>query len=265
MKSPLLPTDIFVDETVFITGAGSGINQSIALLLAAHGARVVMIGRRAEKLAETEQMIVELGGQALAVAADVRDSEAMEQAARQGAEHFGPYHMVVAGAAGNFVAPVAAMSSKGFSSVVDIDLKGTFHTFKSCFAHLADGARCLAITAPQSQMPMAFQAHVCAAKAGVDMFVKSLAVEWAGRGVRVNALSPGYVENTVGAELLSGSGGEKIRASVPLKRFAERQEMALMAALMLSPLMSYLTGQVIAYDGGISVMSGSSLMEKMGV
>ena len=261
MKSDWLPANLLAGETAFITGAGSGINQGIAQMLAAHGARVVMVGRRQEKLDQTCALIRDAGGEALGVSADVRDLEAMTVAAKSGAEEFGPYSMIVAGAAGNFMAPAVNISSNGFSSVVDIDLKGTFHTFKACFDLMADAnVRGLAITAPQSQMAMPMQSHVCAAKAGVDMLIKTLSLEWGARNFRINALSPGFVEGTVGGDLVSAGQGDAIKRLLPLKRFASVQEMAQMAMLMLSPLTAYMTGQVVALDGGVSLMGPAGMM-----
>lgn len=265
MHSRYLPRDLLQGDVAFITGGGSGINQGIARMLAAHGAQVVVTGRRQEKLDDTCRLISEAGGKALGVAADVRDPDAMQDAARQGAEAFGPYTLVVAGAAGNFMAPVDGISSNGFSSVVDIDLKGTFHTFKVCGAMMAkENVRMLAITAPQSQMAMPLQAHVCAAKAGVDMLVRTLALEWGRKGVRVNALSPGFVEGTVGGDLVSAGQGDNIRRALPVSRFASVQEMAQMALLMLSPLTSYMTGQVVALDGGVSLLGPGGMMGGIG-
>lgn len=265
MHSLYLPKDLLVGETVLITGAGSGINQGIARMFAAHGARVVMIGRRQEKLDETRALIEQAGGEAIGFSADVRDAAAMDAAAQKGAEHFGAYEIVVAGAAGNFLAPAEKISSNGFSAVVDIDLKGTFHTFKAALPHFAgSNVKCLAITAPQSQMPMPYQAHVCAAKAAVDMLVKTLAIEWGKRGVRVNALSPGYVAGTVGGDLLAADKGDDIRHRLPLGRFAMIDEMAQMALLMVSPLTSYMTGQIVALDGGVSLLGGAAMLDLAG-
>lgn len=262
MHSLYLPKDLLTGETALVTGAGSGINQGIARMLAAHGARVVMIGRRQEKLDATRQLIEQAGGEALGFSCDVRDAEAMQQAVEQGARHFADYEIVVAGAAGNFLAPAESISSNGFAAVVDIDLKGTFHTFKASLPHLAgSNVKLLAITAPQSQMPMPFQSHVCAAKAGVDMLVRSLAIEWGQRGVRVNALSPGYVAGTVGADLLAAGKGEEIRQHLPLGRFAMVEEIAQMALLMVSPLTSYMSGQVVALDGGVSLLGGAAMLD----
>lgn len=261
MKSEFLPENLLADDVVFITGAGSGINQGIAQMLAGHGAKIVMVGRRQEKLDETCKLIQDAGGEALGISADVRSLEAMTEAAEKGKAAFGEYTIIVAGAAGNFMAPVANISSNGFSSVVDIDLKGTFHTFKACSGFMAkSNVRGLAITAPQSQMAMPMQAHVCAAKAGVDMLVKTLSLEWSSLGFRVNALSPGFVEGTVGGDVVSAGQGEHIKKLLPLKRFATVQEMAQMALLMVSPLTAYLTGQIIGLDGGISLLGPAGMM-----
>lgn len=265
MHSKWLPKDMLQGDVALITGAGSGINQGIARVLAAHGAKAVLIGRRQEKLDETCRLIEEAGGEAKGFSADVRNWDAMADAAGRGAEAFGPYTLAVAGAAGNFMAPADNISSNGFSSVVDIDLKGTFHTFKAVAPHFASSnVRCLAITAPQSQMAMPLQAHVCAAKAGVDMLVRTLALEWGSRGVRINALSPGFVEGTVGGDLVSAGQGDAIRKLLPLKRFATVEEMAQMALFMLSPLTAYMTGQVVALDGGVSLLGPAGMMGGVG-
>lgn len=265
MHNPYLARDILSGDVALITGGGSGINQGIARMFAAHGARVVVVGRRQEKLDETCALIQEAGGEAEGFSADVRDFDAMREAATFGARRFGPYSIVVAGAAGNFLSPAAQLSSNGFGAVVDIDLMGTFHTFRACLEHFADeNVRCLAITAPQSQVPMPLQSHVCAAKAGVDQLVRSLAMEWGARGVRINALSPGYVEGTVGGDLLAAGNAEKVQKSLPLSRFATVDEMAGLATVLVSPLTAYMTGQVVALDGGVSLIGGAGMMELMG-
>ncbi len=265
MHNPYLARDILSGDVALVTGGGSGINQGIARMFAAHGARVVVVGRRQEKLDETCALIQEAGGEAEGYSADVRDFDAMGEAAARGARRFGPYSIVVAGAAGNFLSPAAQLSGNGFGAVVDIDLKGTFHTFRTCLDHFADeNVRCLAITAPQSQVPMPFQSHVCAAKAGVDHLVRSLAMEWGARGARINALSPGYVEGTVGGDLLAAGKAEKVQKSLPLSRFATVDEMAGLATVLVSPLTAYMTGQVVALDGGVSLIGGAGMMELMG-
>lgn len=256
---------LLAGQTAFITGAGSGINQGIARRFAEFGARVVIVGRRQEKLDETVALIRAAGGEALGIAADVRDFPAMQAAARQGAEAFGPYRIVIAGAAGNFMAPAAQLSSNGFASVVDIDLKGTFHTFRATSDFFAaDDVRCLAISAPQADMPMPMQAHVCSAKAGVNMLVRTLALEWGPRKVRVNGISPGYVANTVGGDLLAAGQADKVTKFLPIQRFTTVDEMADFALNMVSPLCRYMTGQVVALDGGVSLLGGGMMYAFVG-
>lgn len=256
----LFRNDLLAGQAAFITGGGSGINQGIACRLAQFGARVVVVGRRQEKLDETVAMIRAEGGEALGVSADVRDFAAMQEAARRGAEAFGPYRIVIAGAAGNFLAPAVRLSSNGFASVVDIDLKGTFHTFRATSDHFAgDDVRCLAISAPQADMPMPMQSHVCSAKAGINMLVQTLALEWGPRGVRVNGISPGYVAGTVGGDLLAAGQAAKVTKLLPARRFTDVDEMADFALTLLSPLCRYMTGQVVALDGGVSLLGGGML------
>lgn len=260
----ILKPDLLAGQTAFITGGGSGINQGIARRFAEFGAAVVVVGRRQEKLDETVAMIRGAGGKALGVSADVRDWAAMQAAARQGAEAFGPYRIVVAGAAGNFLAPAASLSSNGFAAVVDIDLKGTFHTFRACSDHFAkEDVRCLAISAPQAQVPMPMQSHVCSAKSGVNMLLRTLAIEWGVRGVRVNGISPGYVANTVGGDLLAAGQHEKITRHLPIPRFTDVDEMADFALTLVSPLCRYMTGQIVALDGGVELLGGGMMQAVM--
>ena len=130
----------------------------------------------------------------IGMAADVRDYAAVEQALRQAADRFGKIDIVLSGAAGNFVAPALGMSANGFKTVVDIDLIGTFNVLRASFEFLnRPGASLISITAGQGARPSMFQAHVCAAKAGINMLTKCLAMEWGPAGVRVNAISPGPI------------------------------------------------------------------------
>ncbi|HET8705640.1 MAG TPA: SDR family oxidoreductase [Pseudomonadales bacterium] len=253
--------NLLAGKTAFLTGAGSGINRAIAKRFVEQGANVVLVGRTQEKLDAAAAEMNLLGkGKAVGIAADVRLYDQLEVAAERGSELFGSYDIVVAGAAGNFVAPVQKLSANGFATVVDIDLKGTFHTFRVMSERLNKGASLIAISAPQATQVMYGQAHACAAKAGIEMLVKSLAVEWGPRGIRVNGLTPGFVENTLGGDLFKGGdGGEAVKKRLPIQRFATVDEMADMALMMCTPVAAYMTGHIIVLDGGVLLLGAGSL------
>jgi NAD(P)-dependent dehydrogenase (short-subunit alcohol dehydrogenase family) len=138
---------------------------------------------------------------------------------------------------------------------VDIDLKGTFHTFRACHRHLAPRARLIAISAPQAQIPMALQAHACAAKAGIEALVRTLAIEWGGLdGARVNALSPGLVAGTYGANIfLKAIGEAALVGGQPVPRLATLDEVADAALFLAGPTGDYITGHTLTIDGGLGL------------
>jgi NAD(P)-dependent dehydrogenase (short-subunit alcohol dehydrogenase family) len=192
----------------------------------------------------------------------VRDYDAIEAALAAAREAFGPIDVLVSGAAGNFVAPALGMSSKGFRTVVDIDLVGSFNVLRAGHAHLRrPGASVLNISAPQAYNPTAYQAHVCAAKAGVDMLTRVLAMEWGPDGVRVNSIVPGPIGDTEGVRRLAPNdeARAKMLASIPLGRFGATAEVADMALVLSSPLAAFVTGAVIPVDGGSSLPGGRDL------
>jgi NAD(P)-dependent dehydrogenase (short-subunit alcohol dehydrogenase family) len=218
----------------------------------------VIVARDAVKLAATrEELQQATGGRVAAFSADVRDLAAMESVAAAGVAEIGRYDIVIAGAAGNFPAAASRMSANAFGAVVDIDLKGTFHTFRACHPHLNPRARLIAISAPQATLPMAYQAHVCAAKAGIEALVRSLAVEWGGAdGVRANCLSPGLVDGTYGAEIFVKLAGEDaLVGPQPVPRQATLSEVADAAAYLAGPGGDYITGHTLAVDGGLSLVT----------
>ncbi len=160
-------------KVAFITGGGSGINLRIAERFAAHGARLALMGRKQEKLDHAAEGIRAAGGTAMGIAGDVRSYDECERALGRTHEEFGPIDILVCGAAGNFPAPVLGMSSNGFKAVVDIDLIGTFNTCRAAYEHLhKPGASIVNISATHAFVPIAYQSHVCAAKAGIDIFLE---------------------------------------------------------------------------------------------
>ena len=186
-------------RTVFIAGGTSGINLGIAEAFAAAGAKVAVIGRSQERLDRALQHLRALAPDATGFSADVRDAQAVAAALKSTHDAFGAIDVLVSGAAGNFPSTALGMSPNGFKAVVDIDLLGTFNVLRMAHEFLRKpGASIVNISAPQAIIPMAMQAHVCAAKAGVDMLTRVLALEWGGDGIRVNSVIPGPIEGTEG-------------------------------------------------------------------
>jgi NAD(P)-dependent dehydrogenase (short-subunit alcohol dehydrogenase family) len=254
-------------KTVIVTGGGSGINLAIAKRFAEHGARVALIGRTREKLDTAAAEIQSAGGIASGHPADVRDYEALHAAIVAARDAHGAIDIVVCGAAGNFPAPALGMSANGFKAVIDIDLLGTFNTCRAVFEHLRrPGASIINISAMQAFTAMPMQAHVCAAKAGVDMLTKCLAIEWGAQGVRVNSIAPGAVEDTEGMRRLAPTPEirERLARGIPLARFATKDEIADLALFLCSDAARFITGAVVVCDGGQSLAGlGSSMMAAM--
>jgi len=263
--SPAPPPEAAFDfrgRTVFVAGGSSGINLSIAQSFARRGASVGIASRSPERVAAAVERLRSHGGRAEGWSADVRDADSIGAALAAAHESFGPIDVLISGAAGNFVAPALGMSSKGFRTVVDIDLVGTFNVLRSAHEFLRrPGASVINISAPQAANPTPYQAHVCAAKAGVDMLTRVLAMEWGADGVRVNSIVPGPIGDTEGVRRLA-PGPEALAAmaaSIPLGRFGRTEDVALMALMLSSPWSSFVTGAAIPVDGGSSLAGGRDL------
>lgn len=259
------PTYDMKGRTCFMSGATSGINEQIARRFAEAGAKVFVVSRSIEKVEATVAMLKEAGAEdADGASVDARSYPDVEAAVNACAEKFGELDMVLAGQAGNFPAGAAQMSANAFKSVVDIDLLGTFNVFRSAI-HKAKrpGASFIAITAPQATQPWLFQAHVCAAKAGVNMLVKCCAMEWGIEGVRVNAISPGPIEGTEGMARLAPSEEmhEKYRQALALKKFGNRDDIADAALWLSSPGADYVTGTILEVEGGTTLGDATQSMK----
>jgi NAD(P)-dependent dehydrogenase (short-subunit alcohol dehydrogenase family) len=258
---------LLAGRTAVITGGGSGINLSIARRYAQHGAKVALIGRTREKLDAAAAEIRKEGGVASGHPADVRDYDALAGAIKSARDEHGEIDLVVCGAAGNFPAPASGMSANAFKSVIDIDLLGTFNTCRAAYEHLRKpGASIISISAMQAFTPMAMQAHVCAAKAGVDMLTKCLAIEWGPEGVRVNSIAPGAVDDTEGMRRLAPTPEiqKEFTRGIPLQRFATKDEIADLALFLSSDAAKFITGTVVVCDGGQSLSGlGVKMMAAM--
>lgn len=247
------------DKVVFIAGGTSGINLGIAHGMAAVGAKVAILGRNADKATKAAASIKSTTP-ALALTADVREPEQVEAALQQCVEQFGKIDCLISGAAGNFPAPAIGINPKGFKTVVDIDLLGTYNVFHLGLSKVNKNAAMIAITAPQAVTPMPFQVHVCAAKAGINMMVKCLAMEWGAAGVTVNGISPGPINNTEGAERLAPTPEAKAHMAkqIASKRFGETKDIADAAIYLASDLGRYVNGTILTVDGGTELGDAST-------
>lgn len=252
------------DKVAVITGGGSGINLRIAERMSEVGAKLVLIGRTQTKLDSAVAGIAEKGGTAIGLSADVRDYAALEGVLKQAHEKLGDFDILVCGAAGNFPATAVGMSANAFKSVIDIDVLGTFNACRAAYQFLRKpGATILNISAPQAFVPMPLQSHVCAAKAGVDMLTRTLAIEWGPAGIRVNSITPGPIAETVGMARLAASEevANALKGSIPLQRFGRKDDIADLALFLSSPAASYISGAVVVCDGGQSLLGSAAWVQ----
>jgi NAD(P)-dependent dehydrogenase (short-subunit alcohol dehydrogenase family) len=256
----LLPRDLFKGKTVFVTGGGSGINLGVAKHFAALGAQVAICGRTQARLDAAAAELRALGAKVCPVAADVREMAALDAALTRCQDELGAIDVLVCGAAGNFLAPAEKMSANAFKTVIDIDLLGSFNASRAAFEQLRRTRGSLIfISAGMAYMPHAFQAHVGAAKAGIDMLMRNLALEWGRHGIRANSIVPGPIEGTEGMKRLSDPAQKDLFVnSVPLRRMGTVDDIGQAAVFLASPLASYITGCVLVCDGGQN-LAGSAL------
>ena len=196
--------------------------------------------------------IEDAGGRCEAMASDVRDYEAVENAIAKAVEAFGKIDIVVNGAAGNFLCKASELSSNGFGTVVDIDTKGTFNVCRAAFEQLRENnGQVLNISATLHYLGTPMQIHVSAAKAGVDAITRNLAVEWGRHGIRVNGIAPGPIEDTEGMKrLLPPQLKDVLTKKIPLQRFGRIRDIEKAAVFLCSDGASYINGHTLVVDGG---------------
>ena len=247
-------------KVAFVAGGSSGINLGVALGFAEAGAKVALISRSVEKIEAAAQGLRDAGHDAIGMAADVRDFTAVDQALAATRDRWGEIDIVLSGAAGNFVAPASEMSANGFKTVVDIDLLGTFNVFRASYPYLRKpGASLIAITAAQGEQPIFNQIHVCAAKAGVNMVTKCLAIEWGPEGIRANAIAPGPIAETEGMRRLTPTPEAEAtyKTTIPLGTYGEKRDIAELSIFLCTDAARNITGTIIDCDGGAKLTGGS--------
>lgn len=256
--TPMLPAGTLNDRVVLVTGGGTGLGKSMAAYFSALGAQVVICSRKLEVLQKTaEEISSKTGNKVLALACDVRNYEEVEACLKQIIDTFGHLDILVNNAAGNFISPTERLSAGAFDAVIDIVLKGTKNWTLACGKHWIDAKETnkvvLNVVTTYAWTGSAYVVPSAMAKAGVLAMTRSLAVEWAKYGIRSNAVAPGpFPTSGAWSRLLPGDLAEKLDVvkQVPLRRAGEHQELANLAAYMVSDFSAYLNGEVITLDGG---------------
>ena len=239
---------------VVITGGATGIGFETARRLGADGHAVVLASRKRQRLEEARQRLADEGVACEVAELDVRDADAVDGLFAT----LPDVSAVVNNAAGNFVCPTVDMTPNGFRAVVEISLYGCFHCSRALARRLIGDGRPGAIVnmvATYAWTGGPGVAHSAAAKAGMVAFTKSVAREWGRHGIRVNAVAPGFVPTQQAvANILQGEEAQnRMRAAIPLGRFGEAVEIANVVAFLLSDAASYMTGSIVAVDGGRSL------------
>jgi NAD(P)-dependent dehydrogenase (short-subunit alcohol dehydrogenase family) len=257
-NEPMLKDNALKGKTYVVTGGGSGLGKAMSTYFLQLGANVVISSRNFEKLQNTANELETLtGGKVLPVQCDVRHYEEVENMLAKALETFGKVDGLLNNAAGNFISPTERLSANAFDTVIDIVLKGskncTLAFGKHWIAEKQERATVLNIVTTYAWTGSAYVVPSATAKAGVLAMTRSLAVEWAKYGIRTNAIAPGPFP-TKGAwdRLLPGDLQEKFdfKKKIPLRRVGEHQELANLAAYLMSDFSSYINGEVVTIDGG---------------
>ena len=254
-SSPFLPDTLF-GQVAFVTGGATGIGKEICRVLGHHGARIAIASRKQEVLEAAARELTAEGLPVYVERCDVRDFGAVERVVAGIVERYGRLDIVVNNAAGNFPAPISKISPNGFKTIVDIDLLGTYNVSKAAFnAWLREhGGNIVNISAPFELKGAAMQSHVAAAKAGVDSFTRTSAVEWGPYGIRVNAIAPGTIGGTEGVRRFSEAvPGADTRPPNPIGIIGHGADIAYLALYLCSAAARFVSGQVIAVDGAGTV------------
>lgn len=254
----MLRDDALKGKTIVVTGGGSGLGKAMTRYFLELGANVAITSRNLEKLENTaKELEAETGGTCLPLQCDVRHYDQVEAMLEATVAKFGKVDSLLNNAAGNFISPTERLSANAFDTIIDIVLKGSKNCTLAFGKHWIDKKEVdktiLNIVTTYAWTGSAYVVPSATAKAGVLAMTRSLAVEWAKYGIRSNAIAPGPFP-TKGAwdRLLPGNLKEKfdLAKKVPLKRVGEHQELANLAAYMLSDFSAYVNGEVITIDGG---------------
>ncbi|WP_026904586.1 SDR family oxidoreductase [Pedobacter glucosidilyticus] len=256
-NQPMLRDNALQGKTFVVTGGGTGLGKAMSTYLLELGAQVVITSRKLEVLEKTAQELeAKTGGKVLPLACDVRNAEQVDEVLAASLATFGKVDGLLNNAAGNFISPTERLSANAFSTIIDIVLKGTVNctlAFGKHWIKEKQAASILNIVTTYAFTGSGYVVPSACAKGGVLAMTKSLAAEWGRHQIRCNAIAPGPFP-TKGAweRLLPGDMAQKFdfKNRVPLKRVGEHQELANLAAYLLSDFSNYINGEIITIDGG---------------
>lgn len=253
--------DALAGKNILVTGGGSGLGKAMALKFAELGANVAICGRTAEKLEKTGEELKKHGGKVITYAVDVRDYDAVGAMMDALTKEFGVLNGLVNNAAGNFLSASEELSPNAFNAVVGIVLHGSFNCTQHFGKRLIDKklpGSVINIVTTYTETGSAFVLPSACAKAGVLAMTNSLAYEWGEYNIRLNAIAPGpFPTKGAWSRLMPDPKmEEKYKALIPLKRYGEHEELANLAAFLMSDLSGYITGENVVIDGGERLKAG---------
>jgi len=239
-------------RVALITGAAQGIGKSIALLLAKNGADIVVSDINFERAEETAKEIESIGSQAMAIKVDVANLKNVEQMVEAILEKFGKIDILVNNAGITRDKLILRMTEEDWDAVLNVNLKGTFNCTKVVVRHMAKqrSGKIVSIASVVGEMGNAGQANYSASKAGVIGLTKTIAREFAQRGINVNAIAPGYIETPM-TEILPEKVKEELKSLIPMERLGKPEDVAEAVLFLVSEESNYITGQVLNVNGGI--------------
>jgi len=239
-------------QVALVTGAAQGIGRAIALLLARNGADIIVSDINLEKAEETAKEIEETGQRAMAIKVDVAHSEEVERMVQTILERFGRIDILINNAGIARDKLILRMTEEDWDVVLNVNLKGTFNCTKAVVKHMSKqrSGKIVSIASVVGEMGNVGQANYSASKAGVIGFTKTIAREFAQRGININAIAPGYIETPM-TDVLPEKAKEGLRQLIPMNRLGRPEDVAEAVLFLVSETSSYITGQVLNVNGGI--------------